>query len=436
MGRNSNKGLQNPLRNQQGAYILITGIAVVALFGFAALGIEVGRWYAIQGEMSKAIDGAAFAGAKNVNNPNIADLHGFVEQVAQANFPPGLLGTDTPTFVVSDDGNGKITVQGSTNSINSLSRVVQGSHGTTAIAADGSAKLRNAEIALVLDVSGSMAGSPISDLKDGAKSFVENFTDQQADNRFALITFASGVQKPFAMDHGYVSPMTSAINGLGASGGTNAEDALAQALALPWSDQSGVPANERTKQVVVFFSDGNPTAFRGQFRYNGTDYDGVAAVDGSGTAVWASLQKPDYQFTTFSVDKVNRTGDGKTSGTTSCPSIGGSKLNVRWYVFTDPTYGLSSYGPMSSYGSQQCNIPGAPLTGYLTYLATQMAIDNASAIKAQGVEIYTIGLGNIDQAFLGTLSSGSAFAYYTPDSSELEGIFQQIANILKLVLIS
>ncbi|MEO8325049.1 MAG: VWA domain-containing protein [Nitrospirota bacterium] len=438
MGRNSIKGLQNPLRNQQGAYILITGIAVVALFGFAALGIEVGRWYAIQGEMSKAIDGAAFAGAKNVNNPNIADLHGFVQQVAQANFPPGLLGTDTPTFVVTDDGNGKITVQGSTNSINSLSKVVGGSHATTAIAADGSAKLRNAEIALVLDVSGSMGGSPISDLKDGSKSFVENFTDQQADNRFALITFASGVKKPFAMDHGYVSPMTSAINGLNADGGTNAEDALAQALTLPWSDQSGVPANERTKQVVVFFSDGNPTAFRGQFKYNGTDYDGVAAL--GGTQVWDNLQKPDYQFTNFSVNRVHITGDGKTVGTTSCPSVNSrglnTKLNVKWNVFTDSTYGLNSYGPMSSYGSQQCNISQTALAGYLTHLATQMAIDNASAIKAKGIEIYTIGLGNIDQAFLATLSSGSAFAYYTPDSSELEGIFQQIANILKLVLIS
>jgi uncharacterized protein YegL len=434
MGRNSIKGLQNPLCNQQGAYILITGITIVALFGFAALGIEVGRWYAIQGEMSKAIDGAAFAGAKNVNNPNITDLHGFVEQVAQANFPPGLLGTDTPTFLVSDDGNGKVTVQGATNSINSLSRVVEGSHGTTAIAADGSAKLRNAEIALVLDVSGSMGGSPIADLKDGSKKFVENFSDQQADNRFALITFASGVQTPFAMDHGYVSPMTSAINGLNASGGTNAEDALAQALALPWSDQSGVPANERTKQVVVFFSDGNPTAFRGQFRYNGTNYDGVAALGGS--SVWLNLGQPGQQFTNYSVDRVHITGDGKTSGTTSCPTINGTKLNVRWDVLTDSTYGKNSYGPMSGYGTQQCNIPGAPLAGYLTYLATQMAIDNASAIKAQGIEIYTIGLGNVDPAFLGTLSSGPAFAYYTPDSSELEGIFQQIANILKLVLIS
>ena len=283
-----------------------------------------------------------------------------------------------------------------------------------------------------------MGGSPISDLKDGSKSFVENFTDQQADNRFALITFASGVKKPFAMDHGYVSPMTSAINGLNASGGTNAEDALAQALTLPWSDQSGVPANERTKQVVVFFSDGNPTAFRGQFKYNGTDYDGVAAIGGS--TVWLNLGKPDQYFTNFSVNKVHITGDGKTVGTTACPNTtsGGvtDKLNTRWYVFSNSTYGLNSYGPMSGYGSQQCNISQTALAGYLTHLATQMAIDNASAIKAKGIEIYTIGLGNIDQAFLGTLSSGSAFAYYTPDSSELEGIFQQIANILKLVLIS
>ncbi len=439
MGRNSIKGLQNPLCNQQGAYILITGITIVALFGFAALGIEVGRWYAIQGEMSKAIDGAAFAGAKNVNNPNITDLHGFVEQVAQANFPPGLLGTDTPTFLVSDDGNGKVTVQGSTNSINSLSRVVEGSHATTAIAADGSAKLRNAEIALVLDVSGSMGGSPISDLKDGAKSFVENFTDQQADNRFALLTFATGVQKPFPMDHGYVSPMTSAINGLSASGGTNAEDALAQALTLPWSDQSGVPANERTKQVVIFFSDGNPSAFRGQFKHEGVTYDGVAALDGGYASVYNFMGYPNPQGSYDSSFRINLTGDGKKTGT-SCPpkQIGGVwYYSVKWDIFQDSTYGLNSFGATYGMDSEHCamNNP-TPLGDYVNYLVRQMAIDNAQAIKNNGIEIYTIGLGNIDQNFLSALSSGPKFVYYTPDSSELEGIFQQIANILKLVLIS
>ena len=429
------KGLQYPLRNQQGAYILITGITVVALFGFAALGIEVGRWYAIQGEMSKAIDGAAFAGAKNVNNPNITDLHGFVQQVAQANFPPGLLGTDTPAFVVSDDGNGKVTVQGSTNSINTLSKVVSGSHSTTALGADGSAKLRNAEIALVLDVSGSMGGSPLSDLKDGSKQFVENFEDQENDNRFALLTFASGVQKPFDMDHGYVSPITSAISGLNANGSTNTEDALAQAAALPWSDQSGVPANERTKQVVVFFSDGNPTAFRGNFVYNNNTYNGVAAKYTNSFSFLPQLAEPNAQhqfFPTSSINNVPKTGDGKLSGSSACGT-----LTVKWEIFSHSTYGLGNFPATAGLDPEQCQITSPdPLMDYHVWLIKQMAIDNAQAIKNNGIEIYTIGLGDVDPNFLAVLSSGPAFAYYTPDSSELAGIFQQIANILKLVLIS
>jgi hypothetical protein len=65
-----------------------------------------------------------------------------------------------------------------------------------------------------------------------------------------------------------------------------------------------------------------------------------------------------------------------------------------------------------------------------------MAIDHAAALKAQGIEIYTIGLGDVDQTYLETISSGPKFAYYTSDPNELEGIFQTIANILKLVLTS
>ena len=67
-------------------------------------------------------------------------------------------------------------------------------------------------------------------------------------------------------------------------GGTNTEDALAQAAALPWLDQSGLPPNERGKQVVVLFSDGNPSAFRGQFKHKNSNYDGVAALDGDNNA--------------------------------------------------------------------------------------------------------------------------------------------------------
>src|SRR5690606_29596837 len=137
--------------------------------------------------------------------------------------------------------------------------------------------------------------------------------------------------------------------------------------------------------------------------------------------------------------RISYTGDGKISGT-ACPR---KKFNgvwyysVKWQIFEDPTYGLDSFGPTAGMDSEHCQMGNpAPLGDYVNYLVRQMAVDHAQAIKNNGIEIYTIGLGDEDQNYLNSLSSGKKFSYYTPDSSELAGIFQQIANILKLVLIS
>ncbi len=425
----------NPIREQRGSYFAMSALVLFVMFGFAALGVEAARWYAVQGELAKSIDGAAFAGAANVNNPNIADLNLFVEQVAQANFGDGLLGTDTAQFVVTPDGLGKITVSGSTNALNSLAKGFDPALDKTYVATSGSAKLRNAEIAMVLDVSGSMGGNPLTNLKDGSKQFVQNFSDQENNSKFAMITFASGVQKPFDLDYGYVNPLESAINGLNAVGATNAEDGLAQANALAWADQSALPPNERGKQVVVFFSDGNPTAFRGQFKYKNQDYDGVAAIAGNNVYPWMFEQ--DQQSQTMVTNDVDRTGDGKNSGSTACPSWNGSKDNVKWYIFEDPMYGLDNFAATTGIDPEQCYIGDpAPLFAYHEWLNKQMALDNAQALKNRDIEIYTIGLGNVDQTYLEQLSSGPEFSYYTTDPAELAGIFQQIANILKLVLVS
>ena len=64
----------------------------------------------------------------------------------------------------------------------------------TPLGAVGSAKLRTAEIALVLDISGSMerpAPGAIVELRDSAMTFVSNFQSFQKDHQFALVYSAT-----------------------------------------------------------------------------------------------------------------------------------------------------------------------------------------------------------------------------------------------------
>ncbi len=425
----------NVIHNQRGAYFAMAALTLLVLFGFAALGVEAGRWYAVQAELAKSIDGAAFAGAQNVNNPLIPDKLLFVEQVAQANFGDGLLGTDTALFVVTPDGNGKITVAGSTNAINDLAKGYNPTYSTTHVATTGSARLRNAEIALVLDTSGSMGGD-IGKLKDAAKSFVDNFEEQETASKFALISFSSGVINQFDLDHNYYSGnLKTKITSLLANGSTNAEEALSQAAALDWRDQSGTPNNEKDKQVLIFFSDGNPTAFRGDFKYRDNPYDAVAAIYSNTEDVIPNLAEHDTQHTFLSFNRVRITGDGIDKNSSACGS--GLGHTVKWEIFSDPMYGLDSFGPTVGIDSEACEIDHDLLRLYTKDLVRQMALDNAQSIKDnQDIDIYTIGLGNVDQDYLKAISSGDGYYYWTSDAADLEGIFQQIANILKLVLVS
>ncbi len=432
------KPIRQILADQKGAYFLMSAIVLGTMVGFAALGVEIGRWYGIQAEISKSIDGAAFAGAKNVSNPkfpNDAALEAFVVEVAQANFPGGLLDTDTPVFVGNVDAQGKVTVNGNVHSINHMTTVFDTGQQMTNLGAVGAAKLRKAEIALVLDVSGSMAGGPIGDLQTGADTFVNNFQSFQKDHKFALISFATGVQTPVALDHDFVFDMTNEIANLNAVGGTNTEDALGTAVNLPWEPgQLALPANERTRQVVILFSDGNPSGFKGQFKMGGSDVTAVGLNSTDGNVY--NLIGDTYDQATYFGSNAKFSGDGKTSGS----ACGGAQQTTKWYIMDDPVYGVNAPdSPIAgTYSAPYCFVsqPDANFKDYQAWLVKEMAIDHAAQLKAMGIDVYTIGLGAIDQAFLSTLATDAGHAYFANDPADLEGIFQAIANELKLILVS
>jgi len=437
--------MKRVFRNQRGAVLVVFVLLLIVLLGFTALAWEAGKWYLVKAETSKAVDAASLAGAKNISNPYV-NLETLTKEFAEENFCEGYLGTTSREFEF--DGSrkyeGKIKVTGSSATPALLARLF--GINTVSVGSYGVAAKKEVEIMLVLDRSGSMSGTPLRDLKTAAINFVNFFKDTQDKDKMGLISFATGVTVDQQLGNNYVDAMKSKINAMTAVGATNAEDAIDQADGPKgFTDQTGIPGDRRVQQFLVFFSDGNPTAFRNIFTYNGTDYDAVVAGTGQHCDdVYTNLGKTDSE-TWLSIDP-RRTGDGKTKTSTSCKTCSETTcsqnckdnkksgyLNTRWKVLE----GIYGAGMAQQYCN--CDVDSSyvetTLANYICRTARQMAIDHAQELKDNYVKIYTIGLGDIDRDFLAKVASGSGYEYYTPTSDQLAAIFQKIAKEIKLRLV-
>lgn len=117
------------------------------------------------------------------------------------------------------------------------------------------------DIVLVLDRSGSMAGSALASLKAGAKTFIDiidEATDSAQDgqigfgSRIGIVSFAATATQDTQLITS-VSDLKAAVDALTAGGNTNHADAFTKAAEL----LAGPSTNAR---VMVMFTDGNTTA--------------------------------------------------------------------------------------------------------------------------------------------------------------------------------
>lgn len=432
--------------NQSGTILVLFALLLVVLLGFGALAIDVGNWYAVQAELSKSVDAAAFAGAKNISNAAFVNTQTLVDDFGRENFPLGLLGTSETgagiaTFTAAYPSTHSVSVTGSVKGSAYLA-VIFGVGDHVFTNGFGVASMNKVEIMLTLDRSASMQGNKIRDLKTAAKSFVGFFKDTQDTDKMGLVSFSTTPKVDFNLGIDYVNAMLTKIDGMSANDYTNAEDAIDQSGAqLPDYYSNNTPADQRVNQFLIFFSDGMPTALTYKFKYNNTVYNKGAVHEGSGTncrttngSVEDTLYKADGSGQYSGVHPAT-TGDGNSTSTaplTACKNGSTRYANTKWYLFE------SSLGPVSGYATERCTIPANNLHNYFCNAAKQMALNNAQALKDRGVKIYVVGLGSsneIDETFLTSISSGSTYTYIAPTSAELEGIFNLIARDIKLRLV-
>lgn len=162
----------------------------------------------------------------------------------------------------------------------------------TDTAGDSINKFKGArDIYLVLDISGSMSGTPIAALKDAAKQFCASMLgDKNAENRIAIVTYGTRVET-YSFSTNYAL-LANTIDSFTAKGSTSMYDAL-----MAVKEMNEKYGNSAATKHVVVMADGLPNqgAVLSNGKYTSKDssmyYKYGNAVYSTAAGMW-----PDYRI--------------------------------------------------------------------------------------------------------------------------------------------
>jgi Flp pilus assembly protein TadG len=382
-------------RDRRGSVLLVVVVVLVVMLASVGLAVDLGRGYVEKVRIGRAVDAGALAAARTLRlGQTLAEQE--AEAVARANgIADGIGDIDTDlTFGTNANGESTVLFAADRTIPTTFMRVV--GLRQMAISASGLAAVPPLDIVLVLDTSGSLAtAGAFDELQDAARQFLTFFDDDI--DQMGLVSFQVTAHDQFLLDHDFTAPITSDINAMASAGDTN----LGEGLRFGRVQINGPGARPNAAKVIVFFTDGRATAYRGSI--------GSPAVDRA-----------------IAVNTVTAVVRGYFNNPGSLPS----------YTQASP----NGCGSVSSCFSQTA-------TQWRTR-ATNEGTTQANLIRQDGTILYTIVLGNPnathvlmqpDTAYLRRLANEDGITnpsqprgkmYFAPSGAELEAVFNQVARDL------
>jgi Flp pilus assembly protein TadG len=239
-----------------------------ALCLFTGLAVDTGRAYVVKAQLTKAVDGAALAAARNLNG---GDPHGEAARIFNANFPDGYFGTfevtdpaTDPDFfdleTIEETGLNVVTVTASAKLPTTFMRLADFEEVT--VRSSGEATRRMVDLSLVLDVSSSIAARWPA-VRDAARTFIDAFDEDH--DRLALVTYGNGArvldEMPAARGFDKAQVMADVPQNL--PGGSTA---MVEGLYRGWDEVRSVPAGTQSGlRVIVLFTDGASNSVPGNY---------------------------------------------------------------------------------------------------------------------------------------------------------------------------
>ena len=264
--------LARALRDDSGGIAALVAVALIMVLASTGLAVDLGRGYVERVRLGRAVDAGALAGAR-VMRLGQGAARSEAEAVARANgVAPGISNISTSFgFGVNARGENTITMS-ATRTIPTTFMKVMG-HQAMDLGVTATATLTPIDMVLVLDQSGSLGRTNSwRPLQNAARNFVGYFSDSI--DQLGLVSFQlMGVDRTL-IDHNFRGPITSAISSMPSVGDTNTGEGLR--LALQQMQRPNVRST--SGKVVVFFTDGRPTAVRTSIGAPGNAQDRIIAT--------------------------------------------------------------------------------------------------------------------------------------------------------------
>jgi Flp pilus assembly protein TadG len=183
------------LRGRRGSLLTWAALMIVPLLGFVGLATDTARAYLVRARLAQALDAAVLAAGRTTLDQAKAEEAG--RMVFLANFPAGHLDAAIggPTFTFNDSAQ-TVTVKATAQLPTYFVHLVGQKTFTVSASAEAMRQGTNLEIALVLDVTGSMSGQRIVDLKTAAKDLLDIvvYPDQtEYYSKVAIVPYSMGV---------------------------------------------------------------------------------------------------------------------------------------------------------------------------------------------------------------------------------------------------
>jgi Flp pilus assembly protein TadG len=250
---------RSSVSSQRGYALVYMSVVLAVLLIFTGLAVDTGRAYVVKAQLSKAVDGAALAAARNLNSGNPRNE---AVTIFKANFPAGYLGTSSSTDPTSDANFFKSAVDATTG-VNTVTVRASAVLPTTfmklanfnqvTVSSMGEATRRMVDLSLVLDVSSSI-GWRWPAVRDAARTFVDAF--DPLNDRLALVTYGNGARVIDAMPsaRGFNKTQLKSDIPSALPGGSTA---MVEGLYRGWDELRSVSSGQQSGlRVIVLFTDG------------------------------------------------------------------------------------------------------------------------------------------------------------------------------------